>query len=107
MPQERRSSERRSVSEEGMLSEGMHFRLCRVRDLSLGGAFLEVGWSILSRDHPVDLALTLLSDHQPKPRVYHLSAEVTRIATDGTAIRFKSLDQTTSNALFGHLKRSV
>lgn len=88
-----------------MLSEGMHFRLCRVRDLSLGGAFLEVGWSVLSRDRAVDLALTLLSNHEP--RVYHLPAEVTRIATDGAAIRFKPLDQKTSSALSGYLKRNI
>ena len=62
-PEDRRTSQRQAVSQEVMLSEGMHFRMCRLRDLSLGGAFLEVGWGALTRDTPVDVALTIGSGH--------------------------------------------
>lgn len=98
---ERRTNDRRPVTEEGMLSEGMHFRLCKVRDLSLGGAFLEVGWGALTRDKPVDLTLTLRSDHEPQ--VYRLQAEVARVSTEGAAVRFKLLDETTYKALSSFL----
>lgn len=88
-----------------MLSEGMHFRMCRLRDLSLSGAFLEVGWGALTRDTQVDVVLTINSTRDPK--VHHLPAQVARVSTEGTAVRFRSLDRLTYDALSHMLKRGA
>lgn len=88
-----------------MLSEGMHFRLCKVRDLSLSGAFLEVGWGVLTRDMPVNLTLTLRADRES--HVYRLPAEVARVSTEGAAVRFRHLDESAYKALSSFLTRDT
>ena len=98
---ERRSDRRCPVSQEVMLSQGAHFRLCRLKELSLSGAFLDIGWSVLTRTTPVDLMLTLPAG--PQTRVYHVPAQVTRVSTSGTAVRFGRLDDATRQALSGLL----
>ena len=63
----------------------------------MSGAFLDIGWSVLTRTTPVDLMLTLPAGAQP--RVFHVPAEVTRVSTSGTAVRFGRLDDATRLAI--------
>jgi len=46
---ERRSDRRSPVSQEVMLSQGAHFRLCQLKELSMSSAYLEIGWGVLTR----------------------------------------------------------
>ena len=94
---ERRSDRRCPVSQEVMLSQGAHFRLCQLKELSMSSAFLDIGWGVLTRTTPVDLMLTLPAGAQS--HVFHLPAEVTRVDKKGTAVRFRSLDDATRRAL--------
>jgi len=80
-----------------MLSAGMHFRMCKLVDLSMGGAFLDIGWGALTRDQPVELSLTI--HFAGNKQVYRLPAKVSRITASGTAVRFGSLDVPTHRAL--------
>jgi len=80
-----------------MLSQGAHFRLCQLKELSMSSAYLEIGWGVLTRTTPVDLMLTLPTGAQSK--VYHVPAEVARVDRKGTALRFRSLDDATHRAL--------
>lgn len=94
---ERRSERRCPVSQEVMLSQGPHFRLCQLKELSMSGAFLDIGWGVLTRTTPVDLMLTLPAG--TRSRVFHVPAEVARVDTNGTAVRFQPLDESTRLAL--------
>ena len=86
-----------------MLSAGMHFRMCKLIDLSVGGAFLDIGWGVLTRDQPVELSLTIT--FAGAKQVYRLPAKVSRISASGTAVRFGSLDASTHRALSTYIVR--
>lgn len=101
MSSDRRLYDRPSTSQEVMLSVGMQFRMCKLLDLSMGGAFLDIGWSVLTRDRPVEVALTITS--AGSSQVYRLPAQVARITVSGAAIRFSSLDESAHHALSSHI----
>jgi hypothetical protein len=98
---ERRSSHRHPLTQEAMVSQGLHFRLCHLRDISLDGAFFELGWGVLTRQTPVEVTLSLPGPS--KARVYRLSGEVARVSNEGTAIRFHAIDEKTRQDLSGML----
>lgn len=104
---ERRASPRQAVTQEVMLSSGMHFRLCQLRELSLHGAFVELGWEALTRAAPIDLMLTLPDGPGTTAKVYHVSGEVARLTSSGTAIKFRPLDEVTTRALMSYLRQQV
>lgn len=82
-----------------MVSQGLHFRLCHLRDISLDGAFFELGWGVLTRHTPVEVTLSLPGP--AKGRVYRLSGEVARVSNEGTAVRFHPIDDRTRQDLSG------
>jgi len=99
---ERRTNQRHLLTQEAMVSQGLHFRLCNIRDMSLTGAFLELGWGVLTRNTPVEVTLSLNSS--PKAHIYRLSGEVARVSKEGTAVRFHSIDDKTRQDLSGLLR---
>lgn len=66
------------------------YRLCNVRDLSLKGALLDLGWGMLTRDVPVELTLDLPAGESLKP--FRLPAQVARVSPSGTAVKFRDLE---------------
>ena len=102
MSLERRAGTRKSVDQEVMLIHDRGHRLCKIHDLSLDGAMLELGWGVLTRDVPVELSISLPS---PQGRSsYRLPAQVARISTTGTAIKFRDLDSSTREAMQRYLQ---
>ncbi|OGI38813.1 MAG: hypothetical protein A2140_03895 [Candidatus Muproteobacteria bacterium RBG_16_62_13] len=99
---ERRSSHRHLLAQEAMVSQGPHFRLCNLRDISLDGAFFDLGWGVLTRQTPVEVTLSLPGP--AKGRVYRLSGEVARVSKEGTAVKFHPIDDKTRQDLSGLLR---
>ena len=89
MTTERRHEFRKSTEFEVMISKGSAFRMCNVQDISRHGAFLDIGWSVLTSDTAVELAIDIPPDNPVK--TYKLPAKVSRVTTSGTAIRFEKL----------------
>jgi hypothetical protein len=105
MTLERRADTRMPVDQEVMLIHEQGHRLCKIHDLSLKGAMLKLGWGALIRDVPVELAISLPS---AKGRAsYRLPAQVARVTTTGTAIKFHELDTTVHEAMQRYLQESA
>ncbi len=98
---ERRAFQRHPLPQEAMVSQGLHFRLCNLRDISLDGAFFDLGWGVLTRQTPVEVTLSLPGP--AKGRVYRLTGEVARVSKEGTAVRFHAIDDKTRQDLTGFL----
>ncbi len=98
---ERRAFQRHPLPQEAMVSQGLHFRLCNLRDISLDGAFFDLGWGVLTRQTPVEVTLSL--PDPVKGRVYRLTGEVARVSKEGTAVRFHAIDDKTRQDLTGFL----
>jgi len=101
---ERRTSTRIPVNQEVMIIHGVGHRLCKIHDLSLKGAMLDVGWSALTRDVPVELTISLPVAQEKTS--YRLPAEVARVTKTGTAIKFGELDSGAYSALQQYLHLS-
>jgi len=100
--QERRHSFRKSLNSTAMLSHAAGHRMCKLRELSMTGALLDVGWSALTHDAPVKVIFDLPEDSGV--RGYTLPAVVARVSTRGTAVRFADLDAETMLALSQFLR---
>ena len=99
---ERRASTRKPVDQEVMIYHEQGHRLCKIRDLSMQGAMLDLGWGALTREVPVELAISLPSI---KGRSSHrLPAQVSRVSTAGTAIKFSELNSYTREAMQRYLE---
>lgn len=103
-PGDRRTNQRHPVTQEAMVSQGPHFRLCNIRDMSLNGVFLELGWGVLTRNTPVEVTLSL--NNTAKAPIYRLSGEVARVSKEGTAVKFHPIDDKTLQDLSGLLRTS-
>jgi len=79
------------------VSHGSKKRKCRLRDISLSGAFIETGHLALAKGTKVDLVLRILREE--KTTACPLPAEVVRIEKDGAALMFGGLDQHVENIL--------
>ncbi|MDH4133645.1 MAG: PilZ domain-containing protein [Gammaproteobacteria bacterium] len=101
MQDERRTTARRPVDDSVMIAQGPHYRLCRTRDLSLDGAMLDIGWSALTRNAPVEILLTL-SDGDHK-KTFRLPGEVARVSAEGTAVRFREMEPSARRVLSSFL----
>lgn len=105
MPLERRAGIRQPVDQEVMVIHDLSHRLCKIHDLSLNGAMLDLGWGALTRDVPVELAISLPSAKGKSS--YRLPAQVARVSTDGTAIKFRQLESTAIEAMQRYLRAEV
>ncbi len=102
MSLERRASSRLPVEQEVMIIHEQGHRLCKIHDLSLKGAMLDLGWGALTRDVPVEMAISLPTTNGKLS--YRLPARVARVTTSGTAIKFRELDFTAREAMQRYLQ---
>ena len=99
---ERRASARKPVDQEVMIFHELGHRLCKIHDLSLRGAMLDLGWGALTRDVPVELVMSLPTGNGRAS--YRVAANVARVTTAGTAIKFRELDGGVYNAMQRYLQ---
>jgi len=99
---ERRQGTRKPLNHTVMLAHTAGHRMCTLRELSLSGAMLDVGWGALTHDAPVRLMVDL--PMESGVRGYTLPAIVARVTTRGTALRFADLDAETLLALSQFLR---
>lgn len=95
MDVERRKAVRKPLAQEVAINNDQGMRFCKLQNISIDGAFLDIGWSALTRNVPVELSLTLPDDDES----LRLEAQVARVSTNGTAIKFKTLDLDSHRAL--------
>ncbi len=103
MEPDRRTSIRRPVTQQVMLSHEKGFRLCNIQNISLKGALLDIGWGVLTRDVPVELSIDL--PWRDERKTLRLPAQVARVSPSGTAIKFRDLDVDVYGALAHFLRR--
>ncbi len=78
-------------------SDGSELRKCRLRDISLDGAFIEIESFGLVKGTKLDLVLRVLREE--KTTACPLPAEVVRVEKDGAALMFGGRDQHVYNML--------
>ncbi len=93
----RRSGPRRVTDVMVFVSHGSEKRKCRLRDISVSGAFIEIENFALAKGTKVDLVLRILREE--KTTACPLPAEVVRVQKDGAALMFGDLDQHAENIL--------
>ena len=103
MIDERRTDVRKSANFGAMISSSGGFRMCKVQDISRHGAFLDLGWSALTSNVTVELAIDLPPENPIK--TYKLPASVARVTTTGTAIKFADLSMDARVALSHYIGR--
>jgi len=98
-PKDRRLSPRREVDVKAMIT---HHRLgltkCRLRNISLEGAFVEVKDFDVAVGTNVDLVLKVRFDQ--KRTHCRLPANILRVDEDGVAIKFHDLNNRSYHVLF-------
>ncbi len=78
-------------------SDGLQLKKCRLRDISIDGAFIETENSALAKGTKLDLVLRILREE--KTTACPLPAEVVRVEKDGAALMFGGRDQHVYNML--------
>lgn len=95
MDQERRANARKPVGQEVVINHEKGLRFCKLKNISVGGAFLDIGWGALTRNVPIELSLKIPTEDES----LKLRAQVARVTTEGTAISFGSLDRQSWQAI--------
>lgn len=90
--QDRRASERKPVGQEVVINHEKGLRFCKLKNISEGGAFLDIGWGALTRNVPLELSLKLPIGANNIESL-RIPAQVARVSTDGTAVLFSQLDR--------------
>ncbi len=93
----RRISPRRVTDAKVFASDGREIKKCRLRDISVGGAFLETKNFALPNGANLEVVLKIRSGG--KPTHCRLPAEVIRVEEDGAALMFGRLDEHLYNVL--------
>ncbi len=93
----RRSGPRRVTDVMVFASHGSEIRKCRLRDISLDGAFIETENFALAKGTKLNLGLRVLRGE--KTTACPLPAEVVRVEKYGAALMFGGLDQHVENML--------
>ncbi len=96
---DRRSGLRRVADVQVFARDGSGKRKCRLRDISLNGAFIETENFALAKDSKVDLVLRIRCDGETS--ACRVPAKVVRTERGGAALMFGGLDEQTYNLLFG------
>jgi len=94
---ERRTSVRKTFGDEVVINHEKGLRFCRLKNISIGGAFLDIGWGALTRNVPLELSIRLKDND--KIESLRLPAHVSRVTTEGTAVSFGQLDADARRAL--------
>jgi len=92
MEQDRRASIRKPFGTEVVINHEKGLRFCKLKDISEGGAFLDIGWVALTRNVPIELSVSLPSTPNGKQSL-RIPAHVARVSTNGTAVAFNDLDR--------------
>lgn len=79
-------------------SEGNEIRRCRLRDISMDGAFIETTNFALTKGTKLDLVLRILRKEETE--ACPVPAEVIRVTEDGAALIFGRVDQRLYDVLF-------
>ncbi len=95
----RRLRPRRVTDVMVFVSHDSEITKCRLRDISLAGAFIETENFALAKGTKLGLVLRVLREE--KTTACLLPAEVIRVEKDGAALRFGGLDQHVENMLVG------
>ena len=98
MEQERRASTRKTFGHEVVINHEKGLRFCKLKNISEGGAFLDIGWVALTRNVPVELSISLPTMSNTRESL-KLKAQVARVSTEGTAVSFASLDRQAKQAI--------
>lgn len=98
---EHRHSSRKRVAQEVMVTADNDHRLCRMHNLSDGGALLEVSWGKLTHDVEVEIIIDLPVNNILTP--HHIFGEVARVSPVGTAVRFTVINSEAQKALQTYL----
>ena len=98
MEQERRANTRKPFGQEVVINHEKGLRFCKLKNISEGGAFLDIGWGALTRNVPLELSINIPTKANTRESL-KLQAQVARVSTDGTAISFGNLDQQTRQAI--------
>ncbi len=93
----RRLALRRVTGVTVFASDGSEIKTCRLRDISLDGAFLKTKNFALAEGTKLDLVLRIR--REGKTIACPLPAEVIRVEEDGVALMFGSLDEHLYNIL--------
>jgi hypothetical protein len=94
---ERRTSVRKAFGQEVVINHEKGLRFCKIKNISIGGAFLDIGWGALTRHVPLELSLRIKDDG--KIESLKLPAQVARVTTDGIAVSFGQLDADARRAI--------
>jgi hypothetical protein len=78
-------------------SDGREIKKCRLRDISVGGAFLET--KNFALPNGTNLEVVLKIRREGKPRHCRLPAKVIRVEENGAAVMFGDLDEELCNIL--------
>lgn len=98
MEQERRANTRKSFGQEVVINHEKGLRFCKLKNISEGGAFLDIGWGALTRNVPLELSINIPTKTNTRESL-KLQAQVARVSTEGTAVSFGNLDRQTRQAI--------
>lgn len=102
MPQHR--APRKPLAQQVMVSHSSGHRLCSIHDISTSGVLLEMGWSALTHDQPVEIVLDLPTNNHVRP--FHIRGKVVRVSRDGTAIQFRQFEKGARETLAARLAQA-
>lgn len=98
-PANRRSGERRFAGVKAMVThDQLGLTKCKLRDISLDGAFIETGTLVLSKNADVDLVLKIRAG--ARNRHCRFQAKVTRVTAEGAVLEFRHLSESEYRTLF-------
>ena len=97
LPTNRRLGPRRVTDVKVFASDGIEIKKCRLRDISLDGAFIETKNFALAKGSIVDLVLRIRRDGETS--ACRVPAKVVRTERSGAALMFASLEEDGYNVL--------
>jgi len=92
MEQDRRANMRKAFGKEVVINHEKGLRFCKLKDISEGGALLDIGWGALTRNVPLELSVSLPLAPNGNQSL-RIPAHVARVSTNGTAVAFNDLDR--------------
>ncbi len=98
----RRLAQRRVTNVKVFASDGSEIKKCRLRDISVDGAFLETKNLALAEGTKLDLVLRIR--REGKTVACPLPAKVVRVEEDGAALMFGDVDEELCNILLEIVK---
>ena len=93
----RRLAQRRVADVKVFASDGREIKKCRLRDISVGGAYIKT--KNFALPNGTNLEVVLKIRRGGKPRHCRLPAKVVRADRDGVAVMFGDLDEKLCNIL--------